>query len=151
MKYQFHNAYYYVFSYFSVKRNLRTMKKLFLIFALGTLVSSCGSGPDVCDCVNNAMSIMDSSSYDADLQKECVEYANGLNEEDKAERALNAYECMISGSGPDVCDCVNNAMSIMDPSSYDADLQKECEEYANGLNDEDKAERALNGLKCMTN
>ncbi|MDG1036137.1 MAG: hypothetical protein P8O87_04785 [Crocinitomicaceae bacterium] len=42
-------------------------------------------------------------------------------------------------------------MSIMDPSSYDADLQKECEEYANGLNDEDKAERALNGLKCMTN
>ncbi|MDA9882060.1 hypothetical protein N9C33_04615 [Crocinitomicaceae bacterium] len=46
---------------------------------------------------------------------------------------------------------VNNAMSIMDPSSYDADLQKECEEYANGLNDEDKAERALNALKCMTN
>lgn len=47
--------------------------------------------------------------------------------------------------------CVNNAMNPMDPSSYDADLQKECEEYANGLNDEDKAERALNGLKCMTN
>ena len=96
MKYQFHNAYYYVFSYFSVKRNLRTMKKLFLIFALGTLVSSCGSGPDVCDCVNNAMSIMDPSSYDADLQKECEEYANGLNDEDKAERAVNGLKCMTN-------------------------------------------------------
>ncbi len=72
------------------------MKKLFLIFALGTLVSSCGSGPDVCDCVNNARSIMDPSSYDADLQKECEEYANGLNDEDKAERALNGLKCMTN-------------------------------------------------------
>jgi hypothetical protein len=72
------------------------MKKLFLIFALGTLVSSCGSGPDVCDCVNNAMNIMDPSSYDADLQKECEEYAEGLNDEDKAERALNGLKCMTN-------------------------------------------------------
>ena len=72
------------------------MKKLFLIFALGTLVSSCGSGPDICDCANNAKSIMDSSSYDADLQKECVEYANGLNEEDKAEWTHNVLECITN-------------------------------------------------------
>lgn len=72
------------------------MKKLFLIFALGTLVSSCGSGPDVCDCVNNEMSIMDSSSYDADLEKECHEYANGLNEKDKEEWARKINECMTN-------------------------------------------------------
>ena len=71
------------------------MKKIFLIFALGTLVSSCGSGPDVCDCVDNAMNIMDPSSFDADLQKECEEYAEGLGDEDKAERIVQALDCMV--------------------------------------------------------
>ena len=70
------------------------MKKIFLIFAIGTLVSSCGSGPDVCDCVDNAMNIMDPSSFDADLQKECEEYAKGLSDEDKAERGVQGLECM---------------------------------------------------------
>ena len=72
------------------------MKKLFLILALGAFFSSCGSGPDVCDCVNNAVNILDPSSFDADLQKECEEYANGLSDEDKTERALKGLECMTN-------------------------------------------------------
>lgn len=67
------------------------MKKIFLIFALGTLVSSCGSGPNACDCATNGM---DPSSYDEDLAKECKEYADGLSDEDKAERGVQMLKCL---------------------------------------------------------
>ena len=80
------------------------MKKVLLAFALGAFLFSCGDGsdeekdkdkgPEVCDCVDNAMNIMDPSKFDKDLQKECEEYADGLSDEDKTERAKKALECL---------------------------------------------------------
>ena len=47
------------------------------------------------------------------------------------------------------CDCIDNAMNVMDPSKFDKDLQKECEDYAEGLSDDDKKERAKEMLGCL--
>tara|TARA_B100001564_G_C20215892_1_gene479443 strand:- start:295 stop:510 length:216 start_codon:yes stop_codon:yes gene_type:complete len=69
------------------------MKKVLLVFAMGAFLFSCG-GPEVCDCVDNAMNVMDPSKFDKDLQKECEEYADGLSDEDKTERAKKALECL---------------------------------------------------------
>ena len=37
------------------------MKKVVFVFAMGAFMFSCG-GPDVCDCMDNAMNVMDASA-----------------------------------------------------------------------------------------
>lgn len=69
------------------------MKKVFLVCAMGAFLFSCG-GPEVCDCVDNAMNVLDPSKFDKDLAQECEDYANGLSEDDKKERAIKALECL---------------------------------------------------------
>ena len=69
------------------------MKKVLLVFAMGAFLFSCG-GPEVCDCMDNAMNVMDASKFDKDLQKECEDYAKGLSDDEKMERAKKGLECL---------------------------------------------------------
>ena len=69
------------------------MKKVLLVCAIGAFLLSCG-GPDACDCIDNAMNVMDPSKFDKDLQKECEDYAEGLSDDDKKERAKEMLGCL---------------------------------------------------------
>lgn len=52
-------------------------------------------------------------------------------------------------SGPDVCDCAQNALKIINPTEFDSKLYKECEEYSKSLTPEQRDLRALEALKCI--
>jgi hypothetical protein len=54
-----------------------------------------------------------------------------------------------TNSGPDVCDCAQNALKIITPTEFDAKLHKECEDYSKSLTPEQKDLRALEALKCI--
>ena len=69
------------------------MKNLWLIGVVVFALASCGGGPDVCDCVDNAVKI-GSSDYKESLQKECEEYAKNLSNEDRLKRAQEAFKCL---------------------------------------------------------
>jgi len=58
---------------------------IFICFAF----SSCTSAPDVCDCINNAVKI-NTSQFDADLQKKCTDYSKTLSQKENEERVKEA-------------------------------------------------------------
>ena len=73
------------------------MKKLMTILGavlfVGAVLTSCGGGPDACECGKNAMKA-GTDAWDTDLQKECEDHANSLEGTEKAEWGKAVLECL---------------------------------------------------------
>ncbi|MFZ4399688.1 MAG: hypothetical protein ACOYO1_06620 [Bacteroidales bacterium] len=60
--------------------------------------------------------------------------------------AFISYTISSCASAPDVCDCIKNASKVRTPE-YDANFQKECEDYSHTLSDKENRDRIQDALK----
>ena len=53
-----------------------------------------------------------------------------------------------SNNAPDVCECIQNIVK-MSSDNFDKELDQKCQEYSSTLSQEDRVERAMEGLECL--
>ena len=76
---------------------VQNIAQAFYLICVGILIGCSGSGasdPGLCDCVKNALKV-GTSSFDANLQKNCEDYALTLTESEIKSRAMKGLsDCM---------------------------------------------------------
>jgi hypothetical protein len=66
--------------------------------------------------------------------------AFGSVDDDSSSSSSSSSETSLPSGGPDVCDCLQNAMNV-GTYDYDESLQARCEDYSSGLTEAQKSQR----------
>lgn len=61
---------------------------------------------------------------------------------------INSTEPNTTSTIPSACSCAKNAMKA-GTNEFDQSIQTACEKYMNIINQEERVERAMEGLECI--
>ena len=71
---------------------MKKIQMLVVLLLTGMFMVSCG-GVNACDCVDNEKQ-METTDFDADLQKDCADHVEGLSEIEQLNFAQEMLDCM---------------------------------------------------------